>query len=88
MPTYIPNITDKQQSDIEAAANDSAIRIMWFDGKEQQTGATKFVRAYDLNAQGNTGAQTASAMRQFSGSGLCVGSHNDKPARFETPGKA
>jgi hypothetical protein len=88
MPTYIPNITDKQQDDIEAAANSSAIRIEWFDGKEQQTGETKFVRAYDLNAQGNTGSQSNDAMRQFSGSGLCVGSHNDKPARFETPGKA
>ena len=86
--SYIPNVSDKQQNDIESAANDSAIRLLWFDGKTIQTGITKFIRAFDLQAQGNTGSQSTSAMRQFNGSGLCIGSHNDKPARFETPGKA
>lgn len=86
--SYIANIIDKQQSDIESYNNNSAIRISWFDGKAVQTGLTKFVRAFDLNAQGNTGSQSTSAMRQFSGNGLCIGSHNDHPARFETPGKA
>lgn len=85
---YIPNITDKQQGDIENALNDSAIRVVWFDGKAQQTGATKFVRAYDLNAQGNSGSQSNDAMRLVANSGSIIGSHNDKPARFETPGKA
>ena len=86
--SYIQNVTDKQQSDIESAANDSAIRVESFDGKRDQVGQTKFVKAYDLNAQGSGAAPVTSAVRQFSGSGLCVGSHNDKPARFETPGKA
>jgi len=87
---YIPNITDKQQSDIESALNDSAIRLIWFDGKAIQTGETKFFRAYDLMAQGNqnVACQVSSAVRQFSGSGLSIGSWNDHPARFETPGKA
>lgn len=85
---YRANISDKQQVDFENAANDSAIRLPWFDGKQEQTGETKFIRAYDLQAQGNTGSTVSSAVRQFSGSGLSVGSHNDKPAMFETPGKA
>ena len=82
------NVTDKQQGDIEAALDDSAIRLNWFDGKVEQTGVNKFVRATDLQAQGNIGSQTVSSMRQFSNSGLCIGSHNDHPARFDTPGKA
>ena len=86
--SYIKNVTDNQQEQIELAANDSAIRVESFDGKLDQVGQTKFVRAYDLNAQGNAASTVTSAVRQFNGSGLCVGSHNDKPARFETPGKA
>jgi hypothetical protein len=85
---YRANVSDKQQGDIESALNDSAIRISWFDGKAEQTGEAKFVRAYDLSGQGNVGAGVTSAVRQFSGSGLSIGCHNDKPARFETPGKA
>lgn len=86
--SYIKNITDKQQSDIENAANDSAIRVESFDGKQNQVGKTKFIKAYDLQAQDSGAAPVTSAMRQFSNSGLCIGSHNDKPAQFETPGKA
>lgn len=85
---YRANVSDKQQVDIERFNDHSAIRFQWFDGKVLQTGQTKVVRAYDLQAQGNAGSQTISFMRQFSGSGLCLGSHNDYPARFETPGKA
>lgn len=85
---YRANVSDKQQGDIESALDDSAIRLSWFDGKTIQTGMTKFIRAFDLSGQGNAGAGVTSAVRQFSGSGLCVGCHNDKPARFETPGKA
>lgn len=85
--SYRANVTDKQQADLENALNCSAIRIQWFDGKAQQTGETKFIRAYDLNGQGNVGAGVTSAMRQFSSSGLCIGCHNDKPAVFEHPGK-
>lgn len=85
---YRANVSDKQQCDIERFYDHSADRFAWFDGKSIQTGVVKAVRAYDLNAQGNDGSTASSAMRQFSGNGLCVGSHNDKPARFETPGKA
>ena len=84
---YRANVSDKQQGDIEQFNDHSATRFQWFDGKSEQTGVTKAVRAYDLQAQGNAGSETVSAMRQFSGSGLCVGSHNDHPARFESPGK-
>ena len=85
---YRANVSDKQQNDFENALNNSAIRLQWFDGKTIQTPETKFIRAYDLQAQGNTGSKVTSAVRQFSGSGLCIGSHNDRPARIETPGKA
>jgi len=43
--------------------------------------------AYDMNAQGVAAQGVSSQVRQFSGSGLCLGNHNDKPAKFETPGK-
>jgi len=86
--TYRKNVTDKQQDDLENALNDSAIRVQSFDGKREQTGETKFVVAYDMNAQGGALSGVSSQVRQFSGSGLCLGCHNDKPARFETPGKA
>jgi len=85
---YRANVTDKQQGDLERATADSAIRIQWFDGKTEQTGQTKTVPAYDLQAQGNAGGHGASAVRAIPGSGAVVGSHNDKPSRFETPGRA
>ena len=85
---YRANVTDKQQTDVERAADHSAIRFQWFDGKFGQRGETKAINAYDLQAQGNAGGQTTSAIRQLSGSGSIIGSHNDKPKRFETPGKA
>jgi len=85
---YIKNVTDKQQSDIERAADHSAIRFAWFDGKAAQVGEMKSIRAYDLQAQGSAGSAVSSLKRQFSGSGLSLSQHNDKPAVFETPGKA
>lgn len=85
---YIANVSDKQQTDIERAADDSAIRFPWFDGKAQQTGEVKSVPAYDLQAQGNTGSSGARGVALTSGSKLVIGSHNDHPSRFETPGKA
>jgi len=84
---YRKNVTDKQQGDIEAFNDNSAIRFAWFDGKVEQTGKTKAIPAYDLQAQGNAGGTVSSAKRQFLGNGLCIGSHNDKPAVFENPGK-
>ena len=84
---YRANVTDTQQGNIERAADRSATRIFWFDGKAGQVGAVKAIRAYDLQAQGNAGSAVSSLKRQFSGSGLSLGQHNDKPAVFETTGK-
>lgn len=88
MPTYRANVSDKDQSDVERAADDSAIRFQWFDGKQGQVGVTKAIPALDLQGQGNTGGTTTSSKRMIPGSGSAIGSHNDKPHRFETPGKA
>ncbi len=95
MSSYRANVTDKQQADIESAANDSAIRVQSFDGGEVQTGQTKFVKAYDGSAQApqSRGGGNTSVVRQFGsslamGQGNVIGQHNDKPSRFETPGKA
>jgi len=85
---YRKNVTDKQQGDVEAAAAHSANRFAWFDGKAVQTGTVKSIPALDLQGQGNTGGTSTSSKRAISGSGAVIGSHNDKPARFETPGKA
>ena len=86
------NISDKEQSDIERAADDSAIRIQHFDGKQVQQGETKFQPAYDLQPQGNDGGVGTDAHLQFDNpqrqAGGVVGSHNDKPHRFDEPGKA
>jgi len=91
--SYRPNVTDKEQADIEQAADDSAIRVQSFDGKQQQTGQTKFVKAYDGANQAPNGTGATSVVRQFGdtlamGQGNIIGQHNDKPAVFETPGKA
>lgn len=84
---YRKNVTDKQQGDIERAADQSAERFFWFDGKAVQTGATKAIPALDLQGQGNTGGVTTSSKRAIAGSGSVIGSHNDKPSQFEAPGK-
>lgn len=86
--SYIKNPTDKQQGDIERAKDDSSIRFPWFDGKAVQTAKTKSIPALDLQGQGNAGGTTTSSKRAISGSGSVIGSHNDKPSRFETPGKS
>ena len=86
---YRANVTDKQQADIERAEDDSAIRVMWFDGKTQQTGAVKSFRAYDLQQQVAGELSATDAHKMVSGSVAGgIGSHNDKPHRFDTPGKA
>jgi len=91
---YRADVTDNQQTQVEDAANDSAIRLSWFDGKAVQTGRTKFVRAFDMQAQGNTGSQVTSAKNlvtrrgESTGVAAVVGSHNDNQSRFDTPGKA
>jgi hypothetical protein len=86
--SYRKNVTDKQQGDIEAATADSANRFSWFDGKQIQTGVTKSIPALDLQGQGNTGGTSTSSKRAISGSGAVIGSHNDRPSQFDTPGKS
>ena len=86
--SFRTNVTDKQQGDIERAADHSANRFFWFDGKAGQTGLTKSIPALDLQGQGNTGGVSTSSKRQVAGSGAIISSHNDKPAVFETPGKS
>lgn len=86
--SYRKNVTDKEQGDVEAATADSANRLAWFDGKAIQTAATKSIPALDLQGQGNTGGVSTSSKRAIPGSGAVIGSHNDKPSRFDTPGKA
>jgi len=70
---YRANVSDKEQTDIENALNDSAVRLPWFTPDSQP--ATKFVRAYDAERQTAVVAQTD--VRKFPGNAL--GSHNDKP---------
>ena len=93
-PTYLKNPTDKQQNDIERAADCSAIRFPSFDGQFPQTGVMKAIPAEDLTEQGNAGGTTTDAMRMVNpvgksiGTGSVIGSHNDRPALFTNPGKA
>lgn len=88
---YRENVTDKQQSDIERAADDSAIRLQWWkqtDGQTQTEGETKMIPAYDLDNQADGGGSPNDGVLQVSRAHMVVGSHNDKPARFAEPGKA
>lgn len=82
------NVSDKEQHDLERAADDSAIRIHHFDGKEAQEGETKSIRAYDGQESQDQAAPVSSGSLQFDNpqrqSGGVVGQHNDKPARFES----
>jgi hypothetical protein len=88
--TYRANVTDNEQATIEAANNDSAIPVRSNQQENQTIGKTKMVPAYGVgepaNAENGTG--TTSAIRAIPGSGAVIGSHNDKPHRFATPGKA
>lgn len=83
--SYRKNVSDKEQGDIERAADHSAIRFAWFDGKAIQTGMMKAIPALSLLGRWRSGM--TSAMRAIPGSGSVIGSHNDKPFQFETPGK-
>ena len=85
---YRKNVTDKQQGDVESAVSDSAARFAWFDGKQEQVGQMKSVRAYEVPSTEDVPAQATPLKRQFSGSGLCVAPYDDKPSVFENPGKA
>ena len=82
---YRPNVTDKEQSDLERAEDDSAIRIHWFNGNFSQEGQTKSIPAYDLQNQ-NTGTDSSNNnIKLLSNIGVVggiIGSHNDNAGRF------
>jgi len=82
---YRANVTDKQQGDVESVADGSACRFHWFNGVG--TGVTKAIRANDLQQQ-RTSTFLAPATNDMKQLGHIIASHNDKPATFETPGKA
>jgi hypothetical protein len=85
---YRANVTDKQQVDIERAADDSAIRVMWFDWTTHQVGAVKSFRALDAQPQGNAAQPVTDACKMVRNSiAGGIGSHNDRPSCFFTPGK-
>jgi len=88
---YRANVTNKEQNDIETALDDSAIRLQSFeltDGQTGTEGVTKMIRAYDLQAQADAGGSPSSAVLANNRAQMTVRSHNDKPHRFDEPGKA
>lgn len=88
---YRANVTDKQQNDMERAAEDSAIRVQWWkssDGQTQTNATTKNIPAYDLQAQSDAGGSPNDAVLANNRAQMTVGSHNDQPHRFVEPGKA
>ena len=88
---YRANVSDKEQNDIEVAADDSAIRLQAFeltDGQTETEGKTKFIRAYDLQAQSDAGGSPSSAVLANNRAQMTIRNHNDKPHRFAEPGKA
>ena len=88
---YRKNVTDKEQNDIEHAADDSAIRLQWWKDNNGQTGTegdTKLIPAYDLQAQSDDGGSPNNAVLANNRAQMIIGNHNDKPYRFSEPGKA
>ena len=75
MATYRANVTDKEQTDLERAENDSAIRVFWFDGGHNQIGKVKMVPALDLQ-RNLVATPKTDAIKRY---GHIVGSHNDRP---------
>ena len=83
---YRANVRDKDQSDIESAEDDSAIRFPSFN-PTTGAGEMKSIKAYSLQQQ--TAATAVSpAGNNVKQLGHIIGQHNDKPGRFENPGKA
>lgn len=78
MPTYIQNVTDRNQTERETAANEGGITVQTGDAKtrvvmrERQGGAQRT-------------ANSGSTIRNNAG---VVMPHDDVPGRFVTPGKA
>lgn len=88
---YRENVTNKQQNDVERAAEDSAIRIQWFElasGQTQTNGVTKNIPAYDLQAQSDAGGSPNDAVLANNRAQMAIGNHNDQPHRFAEPGRA
>lgn len=88
---YRANVTDKEQSDIERAADDSAIRVQWWKNNNGQTANeadVKAIQAYDLNNTTDAGGSPNDGITQVSRAHMVIGNHNDKPATFAEPGKA
>ena len=84
---YRANVTDKQQTEMERAENDSSMPLQWW--RDGTTGEKRNIRAYDLQAQGDSGGSPSSAVSERQQrQRLIIGSHNDHPNRFATPGKA
>ena len=86
MPTYKSNVSDKQQSDIESAENDSAMPLAWWN----HDGDGEFIRipAYDTQPKHNQSGQPNDASLANNRKQMSIGSHNDNPHRFDSPGKA
>lgn len=89
---YRPNVTDKEQNDIETQEDSSSIRVFgWKDvnGQTQVDPDVKIIKAYDLNAQDDAAGSPSSVIAQSNNRAqLIIGNHNDKPAVFADPGKA
>lgn len=82
---YRRNVTDKDQDTVETAENDSGIPIyVTRDGY----GEKKVIPAYDLQGEETGGVPNDAVVSNNSRARLSIGSHNDKPYRFDSPGKA
>lgn len=95
MATYRPNPSNKEQNDLERFHDHSAIRVMWFDGQTLQTGTVKNFKAYDLMPQDDLAGSPNSASLvpaslpgPVSNRSMTIGSWNDRPWKFDNPGKA
>ena len=80
---YRANVTDKEQGDIERFYDHSAMRIMWFDGMEASVGEVKAIKAVNQD-NANTSSTDASRINGSPAVGGAIGSHNDKPAQFQS----
>ncbi len=88
---YRPNVTDKEQNDIETQVDSSAIRVFSWKGVDGQTSNdpdVKIIKAYDLEAQADEAGSPSSDVLQVNRKHMVIGSHNDNPSRFSEPGRA
>ena len=95
MSSYRANVTDKEQVDLERSVDDSAIRVMWWNGRLQQQGEVKVIKANDLQSgsdvagsPGSAGLVPPATPNRANNQRMVIGSHNDRPWRFDNPGKA